>query len=215
MWTFSTCTRVKIGSPILTIMLLTLPSIGSALAAQDSTTVSATMLRALAEAADGFRTGRDVFLVADYRFPHNIIGPFATRPLAERARGDSGAYFGVFGPFRTAVDRRSDSATRVIDVTIVTETPQGRRDTIKVKPTVVDALFFTQSAVDKFLIPYYSRVYGPQYATVLQRSNPKGYPKCHALSHPCFPNPDGYGPIDVWPPEWGPPVPGVVPPPGH
>jgi hypothetical protein len=205
------CSRVRIGIPILTV-LLGAASLPSPVAGQDSAAVTATMLRALAEAADEFRTGRDVFLVGDYRFPYNISGPFTTRAAAERVRADSGAYFGVFGPYRTPADRRSDSARRVVRVTLVTESAQGKRQTIEVDPTVVDALFFTQSAMDKFVIPYYSRLYGPQYATVLQGRNPVGYDICHVKSHVCYPVPvKGYALIDAWQPEWGPPVPGVLP----
>ena len=116
------------------------------LPAQD-TTISATMLRVLAEAADGFRTGRPIYLVADRRFPHNVAGPFASRREADRIRADSGATFGVFGPYLTRVDPAPDSAARVVAVRITLQQPGGRRRTIEVDPDSVDALFFTVSAV--------------------------------------------------------------------
>ena len=204
-------TRVRIGVPILTILLLLSLSRTSPLAGQDSAAVSATLLRALAEAADGFRTDRDVYLVADYRFPHNIAGSFATRAAAERARGDSAAYLGVFGPYRTAKDPGSDSATRVIRVTLITENAQGQRRSVVVDPKVVDALFFSQSAVDKFVVPYYTRTYGPQYGALVQGAEPRVSIKCHALSHDCYVGPDGIVMLPIWDPAWGVPVPGQLP----
>ena len=210
MWTLSPCTRVRTGTTTLAVLLLlawpSSPLFGQA------TSVSATMLRVLAETADGVRTGRDVYFVADYRFPHHVTGPFATRAAADRVRSDSGATFGVFGPYRTAADPVSDSATRVVRVTVVTENARGTRQTIEIDPSVVDALFFTQSAVDKFVIPYYSELYGPQYATRLQGLTPFLYPKCHASSNICIPNPDGsIVPLPAWDTRWGPPQLGRLP----
>jgi hypothetical protein len=203
--------RVRIGVPILTILLLLSLLRTSPLAGQDSVAVSATLLRALAEAADGFRTDRDVYLVADYRFPHNIAGSFASRPAAEKVRADSGAYFGVFGPYRTAKDPGSDSATRVIGIRLLTENAQGQRRSIVVDPKVVDALFFSPSAVDKFVVPYYTRIYGPQYGVLVQAAEPRVYIKCHALSHDCYVGQDGIVMLPDWDPKWGVPVPGKLP----
>jgi hypothetical protein len=179
------CLRVRIGQPILTIVLL-LSALAAAPASGQDTTVSATMLRVLAEAADGFRTGRPVFFVADYRFPHNVAGPFETYAQARRVKADSGARLGVFGPYVTPRDPNADSVNRVVAVRLTIESPDGRRDTVDVDPTKVDALFFTMSAVDKFVVPYYSRVYGPEYATVLREALLPRRPLCHASSHACY-----------------------------
>jgi hypothetical protein len=125
-----------------------------------------------------------VFLVADYRFPHNVAGPFDTYAQARRVLADSGATFAVFGPYVTRREPGADSATRVVAVRVTIESPGGRRRTVDVDPTKVDALFFTMSAVDKFVIPYYSRIYGPEYAELLRTSSPLE-PKCHSSSHIC------------------------------
>jgi hypothetical protein len=141
----------------------------SALPAQDTTAIPASLLRALAEAADVDRTGRPVYLVADRRFPHYVIGRFETRAQAMSLRADSGSAYGVFGPFVTPADPAPPaSASKVYRVRLFYRNPQGVVRTKDVDPVEVDALFMTMSAVDKFMVPYYARVYGPEYAARLR-----------------------------------------------
>lgn len=166
-------------------------SAASSLHCQDSTKVSASLLRVLAEVADEHRTGRPIFLVADYQYPHKVIGQLSTRREAERMRADSGSTFGVFGPYTTPADAAPDSAGVVMAVRIMRETPGGRRETFRVDSRV-DALFLTRSAIDKFLIPYYARIYGPEYAQSLRdQLGPRSLPHCHIRSNVCIPKPDG------------------------
>jgi hypothetical protein len=211
MQTPSKCLWVRIGRPILTVVLM-LWAIAASPAAGQDTTVSATMLRVLAEAADGFRTGRPVFLVADYRFPHNVAGAFATYEEARRVRrmqADSGATFGVFGPYVTRRDPRSDSASRVVAVQLTIKSPKGRLRTVNVNPDTVDALFFTMPAVDKFVIPYYSRTYGPDYAAALRKWSFVAITICHLSSRNCWIVEDGVHFI-----PFSDPVRGIIPAPG-
>jgi hypothetical protein len=205
MQTPSQCLWVRIGRPILTVVLLLWTLAVSSAAGQD-TTVSATMLRVLAEAADGFRTGRPVFLVADYRFPHNVAGPFATYAEARRVQMDSGATFGVFGPYVTPRDPGADSASRVVAVRLTIESPAGRRRTVDLdlRRVEVDALFFTMSAVDKFVIPYYSDIYGPEYATVARDVSLVVRPICHATSRICMIPEELVQFLPIWDPVRGP-----------
>jgi hypothetical protein len=164
----------------------------SALPSQDTRQVSATMLRVLAEAADADRTGRPVFFVADHRFPHQVVGPFGSRGEAERVRADSGATFGVFGPYTTAVEPTSDTASRVVGIRLTVRTQRGQ-ETIEVDPRKVDALFLSGTATDKFVIPYYGRIYGTEYAQRLRvRLDGVGYIICHIRpSYLCIPRPNG------------------------
>jgi hypothetical protein len=172
---------------------VSLTFVGAELQAQDTNAVSATMLRVLAEAADVDRTGKPVYLVADYRFPHTVIGHVSSRREAERLRADSGSTFGIFGPYTTPADPApADTASRVVAVTLTWQTPRGRVDR-KLDPKV-DALFLTQSAVDKFVTPYYERIYGPAYSEKLARLGPMPpmpMPGCHKGSVKCWPKPDG------------------------
>ncbi len=152
--------------------------------AQDST-VSATMLRVLAETADEFRTGSPIFLVAAYRFPHRVLGGFAARSAADSARAAAGSGYGVFGPYLTPADPIADSAARVVGVQLEIETPSGRK-TVRVSPDTVDAIFFSESAFDKFAVPYYSNVYGPEFAAELKATSPLQRPKGHCFSRMCL-----------------------------
>jgi hypothetical protein len=141
----------------------------SRLTAQD-TTVSATMLRVLAEAADVYRSGKPVFLVADYRYPHNVLRAFSSRAEAEKAKTDSGSTYGIFGPYLTPRDPIPDAATRIIAIRITTQTPRGPR-TQDVDPRQADALFFSMSAIDKFVLPYYQKLLGPEYTRTLRQKS--------------------------------------------
>jgi hypothetical protein len=157
------------------------------------------MLRVLAEAADGYRTGRPIFFLADYRFPHHLVGPFDSRDEAVRARHDSTATFGVFGPYLTTEPSSAiDTTPRVTEVRITMKTARGLR-TFKLDLKNVNALFLNSSAVDKFMIPYYARLYGPDYARKLRDSlGTTAIPKCHLNgSVPCDVGPEGLRQIQI------------------
>ena len=77
---------------------------------------------------------------------------------------DSGANYAVFGPFVTPADSVPDSLPRLLNVRLTFRTPRGTVHNKDVNPRFVDALFLSMSAVDKFMIPYYSNLYGPEYA---------------------------------------------------
>jgi hypothetical protein len=133
-------------------------------------TVSATMLRVLAEAADAYRTGKPVYLVADYRYPHNVLRGFTSQSAAAKAQADSGASYGIFGPYVTPEDSIDAAAPRVIAIRVITRAPQDSQShTLVVNPRDADALFFSMSAVDKFVLPYYQKTLGPQYARTLRQ----------------------------------------------
>lgn len=184
------CARAMSGRTLSALFLLIVAGaapLGSQTAPDRSEdqSVSAGMLRVLAEAADGFRTGRAVFFVADRRYPYHIVGVFESRAAAEAARADSASSFAVFGPYTTPADRIADTSTRVIGVRLTLQTPRGRefRD---LDPQKVDAVFLSPSAVDKFVLPYYAKVYGPHYALELRSIVLRtGKPTCHAFSRPC------------------------------
>ena len=166
--------------------------LGNGLSAQERA-VSPTLLRVLGETVAACRPGpHPIFLVADYRFPHEVIGHFYSRADAERVRARSGSTTGVFGPYVNPADPMSHTAARVLTVTLTRRTASGRTDTVRVDPEKVDALFFSMSALDKFMVPYYSRLYGPEYALKLrQRLGPISATTCHAKSRVCYPKPDG------------------------
>jgi hypothetical protein len=154
---------------------------------------SATLLRRLAEAVDAQRHSRPVWVVIQRELPHDVLGVFETRDQATSA-GAARAGYALLGPFITKPDSGlsavmygivecpgehdpmsqcsdttfslSSVAMAQQDVDSIVITIYGRRPPIrrKYRPTQVDAVFFTLSAIDKFAMPYYTRVYGPARA---------------------------------------------------
>lgn len=138
---------------------------GPELAAATALPDYASLLRRLAEAADGFRDNRPRFVVAGRRFPHPVAGVFEDRDQADLALGPLSGdtmNYEVFGPYRSAetpggvedVDEEVDSA--------VVFTRGGARKTFR--GDQVDALFWGLPAFDKFIAPYLARTGGPRYA---------------------------------------------------
>ena len=182
-------------SAYLGALLFTLVLIGTVTAdrlrAQDRPP-SASLLRVLAEIADEYHTGDSVYLVAMYRYPHTVLGSFSSLREARSVQEDSGSTYGVFGPYLTPRDAVADTSIRVTGVAITFQTPDGPR-TRQVHEDV-DALFLTASSIDKFLIPYYSRIYGPEYARKLRSLMIPRVPRvggCHRKSTPCDESVDG------------------------
>ena len=132
------------------------------LPAQEPPPVAAPLLRRLAEVADAYRTGKPVYIVASTTAPYDVRAVF----FDPKTAGDSaGGAYHVFGPYVTPPDRPAGTS----EVLSITVKIQRERDTVSVtvNPKEYDALFWTAPAIDKFLVPYYSRVYGPARAAQL------------------------------------------------
>lgn len=125
----------------------------------------ASLLRRLAEAADGYRDGRPRFVVAGRRFPHPVAGVFEDAEQADsvvRLLGADTMNYEVFGPYRAVEDppqavERDEEVAKVIVIT------RGD-DTTTFDGGEVDALFWSLPAFDKFIAPYLTSVGGPRYA---------------------------------------------------
>jgi hypothetical protein len=157
----------------------------------DTSQALPTMLaRVLGEAAQDVRTGRPVYLVAKLRFPPYVVGYFDTKNGATLVARDSGEGYAAFGPFITPRDTVYDLASQIDSVIVYSHSVRGPARA-KVDPHEVDALFLTQAAVDKFMIPFYSQLYGPVFAAGLRvdlsRIMAGG---CHKYTRPCIPVPD-------------------------
>jgi hypothetical protein len=156
------------------------------LAAQDTTRVtSPLLLKRIAEALDGYRTGADAYVVASYAYPNLVAGIFDSRREAQGALGSAGAQNAVFGPYRTSRDRDLSpqmvvcihrmslmdprerycgggelGAVSDVDSLVVTIWVKKGPTRRQVLPKGTDAVFFTLAAVDKFAMPYYTHVLG-------------------------------------------------------
>jgi hypothetical protein len=152
--------------------------------------LSASLMRRLAAAADGYRTGDSVYVVAAYRFPHNVLGVFDSQRAADVVRDSAGTGYGRFGPFVTAADfelptfvqikhcRPSLICERLLavperdvdSVAVVVYRRSGEPFRSVSRGLEVDAVFFTLQAFDVFAVPHYTMLYGPRRVTVMRDS---------------------------------------------
>jgi hypothetical protein len=122
-------------------------------------TISATLARRLAEAADGFRNIDPIYIVANNNSPH-LIEIYKNKAAADAALKDKNSdEWGLFGPFQTPdgciLNEIEQIEVKISykDKTIVSKTFTGE----------IDSIFFNLSAVEKFVIPYYVSLYGAEY----------------------------------------------------
>lgn len=141
------------------------PPIQTSEVAGDTSAKSASLLRRLAEAADGFRDGKPRYVVAHRKGQHGhheVRGVFRTPEQANFAARMGGDGYAVFGPFVTLDDPPDESSSPmdVVEVTI------RQRDGVvkRYSADSVDAVFWSLAAFDKFIAPYLASVDGVRYA---------------------------------------------------
>lgn len=155
--------------------------------------MSASLLRRLAEAVDGYRSGETLFVAAARSFPHDVAGVFTSSRQATEVARRKGVDYGVFGPYFAPPDSGNEMMlyslrpcpglhewdswcpdttfalnqavpyANIKDITITIHAKDGSSVERVLSPQV-DAVFLTLSAIDKFVMPYYTRVYNAQFA---------------------------------------------------
>ena len=180
--------------------------VGGPTTQEGTAAISAVTARAVAEAVDGHRTGRLLWVAACESDSVGVLGVAGTRDSADLlARAVRETRCSAFGPYRTTVDtletgvRRGtiwrffeidppeptpcvhvgDSAFRgtqlcadlsrlgtLRGIRLTVEGSAGSR-TFSIAPKA-DAIFLNLSAVDKFVVPYYARIYGPGPALTMR-----------------------------------------------
>lgn len=133
---------------------------------QDTLPKSASLVRRLAEAADGYRDGKPRWVVIHRRGDrghHKVLGVFMTSDEANFEAQRAGPEFAVFGPFVTFDDPPNESLGGPKDVVEVTVRQRDGK-VIRIDADSVDAIFWTLSAFDKFIVPYLAEVDGAAYA---------------------------------------------------
>jgi len=130
---------------------------------QSGSPLSASLLLRVAEAADGFRDGQPHWFLVERKAPHKLT-PFDNEAAANAALKKAGAAKAVvLGPFVTgeapdaATRKRSKARKKVRAVHVFYE---GSKKATVVDVSKVDAIFLSESAREKFVYPYYSRVSG-------------------------------------------------------
>jgi len=159
---------------------------------------SAALLHRLAESADAFRTGSTVYLLVSDSLPYDVVGGFTSIEQARAAyRGRDHSYH--IYPVQTAPDVRGQAMTilpgcykndittrwvcpvmptmralRLSDVQDieVTYRLRGGREPVSVRLSAdsVSAMIFTLDAFDRFIVPYYTKLFGPERADQMRDS---------------------------------------------
>jgi hypothetical protein len=132
---------------------------------QDTILKSASLLRRLAEAADGFRDGQPRFVVAAVEFPHRVLGVFSDSLAADSVSQDSSTgslHFKAFGPYRTQLEDGVDTLLDNVDSVWVFH--RNDPSPTRYQGKDYDALFWGLPAFDKFVAPYLTAVSGATYA---------------------------------------------------
>ena len=144
-----------------------------------------TQTRVLDEAVSSYSDTGQFFLVAKHVRPFTPLGYYKTRAAADSAAARAGDAYRAFGPYRGPTTR---DPWEVLSITVRVRTDSGERD-LHYDPRTVDALFLSMNAVRKFMLPYYKRLYGSEYAdavaAIIVVPRPPT-PPCHMLSFPCM-----------------------------
>jgi hypothetical protein len=128
--------------------------------------INAGLAKRLAEAADSFRDGLYYHFVCKLAYPFNLMYTqgsedtelAATRgdDLLEFAGGEAAGYY-KFGPYSTAIDNEPDIQYDSIQLRFMMGDTEIYSEILT---NDVDAIILSLSAYDKFMQPYYVRLYG-------------------------------------------------------
>lgn len=137
--------------------------------------VSAGLLRVLAQAAGGYVDEERIYFVARYA-PDGECGydvrPFRTEKEAVSAAAKltlpDGPRYAAFGPFDTRPPYPENPAQASVELFQITTTASNAF--VLQGAGMYDALFCSTAAVMKFAVPYYTAVYSPVFAGEMLRS---------------------------------------------
>jgi hypothetical protein len=157
------------------------------------------MLRRIAEAVDGDRSGRQVYVVASYQPTAPVLGVFDNPADAAARAREAGPLASVFGPYLSELDRGSPYAVacvhlktsvmlsdrcvppaapirpaEITGLSLVITRAGGVRDTLPL-PVGADAIFLSMPAIDKFVVPYYQRILGLPLTSELRQDFQRAY----------------------------------------
>jgi hypothetical protein len=155
------------------------------------------LLKRLAEALDGNRTGVPVFIVASYDSMSPVRGVFTTRAAADTLAHRLGTSYDVFGPFVAAHEPQMTKVCHhdgylsyaepicplVAPIALANIAGYTLRVRMRDSSTRdipigrnIDAIFLSVPAIDKFMIPYYARIIGVDSAAALRASIVRSIP---------------------------------------
>jgi hypothetical protein len=145
-------------------------------------------MRSIVEAVETWRGQAEAFVVFKDRPPHEIVSVHPTQPAAQAAV-NAGHGLSCFGPVApttkvrsfsqivkpqgcglivlphpaSSVVLRSPSNTEVAQFTVNLDASPPNPD------SDIEAVFLTPAGIDKFMIPYLTRVFGAEYVAARRR----------------------------------------------
>jgi hypothetical protein len=142
---------------------------------------SATLLRRLGEAVCGHRDHAHAYFVGPYRYDpedggHRLVGPFPDqRPAQEYMDAQQLSYdtHDVFGPYDgTGSHLPAPPKPRKVTAVVihVADEDGGNERKVVLNPQLYDAVFWSQSAVEKFLVPYYTAIGSLEEGSVVREA---------------------------------------------
>jgi len=149
--------------------------------------VSGDLAKRLAAAADGLRDGKIYYFISRKEYASgsfNKYDPFdldrtdghennddglaAAQAQAQQILSDKGAGFYIFGPYLTPPEIETFTDFDAIEVRFLKNSAEVFKKTFEKN---IDALVFSLAAYDKFYMPYYSGLYGPQVAANMRTTD--------------------------------------------
>lgn len=125
--------------------------------------ISATLLKRLGEAAHGYRGTPEVYIAAEVADAGGL--EVFTSEVEASKYISSKEDWQVFGPYGSA-SPTSGTERRISSVEVKLTYQDGETRT-KSYPADTDAVFLSMSAIEKFAIPYYTQLYGVEYAAAM------------------------------------------------
>lgn len=138
--------------------------------------ISASLMRRLAEAADGYRTGNPVYIIAEIKPPHEIMLVSDENSIKEMFASLNSDEYDIFGPFITKENKQFSEFGEVFEVQVKIKKGSDIK-IISIDPKETDSLFWSLSAIEKFVFPYYTLIYGPDYVAKLRKQLLSGQTK--------------------------------------
>ncbi len=135
-----------------------------------NTSIPASLAKRLGEAADGFRNVGNVYFVAGYSWPHKIKEFFdpnsAKQFLSSLTTGEAD----IFGPFNTSDEMGELNLFNVQDIESIEVKIKYNGGCVhnEVLEGNIDSIFLNLASFDKFVFPYYCKLYGADYAKTLR-----------------------------------------------
>lgn len=139
--------------------------------------ITAGLARRLAEAADGLRDGKYYYFVSQQQYPYDLQAAGGTTDTeasyaADILRSELNSFNGKelyykYGPYRMPEDYAQPVTYDHVEIRLLNNGAVAHCETLDGD---TDAIVLNLSAFDKFLLPYYTRLYGVEVAKEMREA---------------------------------------------